>query len=259
MDTDAISSPYRPLVQGIISRRNVLLVSLTGLFGGWLVLVLLHPLGLFFTLLSVIGLATYTYFKRQWWGGPFYNAWIVALLPIIGKLTAEQTSRSFSLSFENRVFPFIMLSIFFSYANFVLMGYFKDISADRASGYNTLVVAFGWEKAAIVSDIFASLSLLFSGWAVSTAFVNETLSLSSLISVILFFVALVFIIFAQVGIHQTRDEKEAYRPITQVVRGFILLHLAEISSLRPEWLPFIVIFYIGFELVLKRRPEKKQV
>lgn len=259
MDTDSISSPYRPLVRGLISRRNVLLVSLTGLFGGCVFLFLLNPSTLLFALLSVMGLATYTYFKRQWWGGPFYNAWIVALLAFIGRLEADGPYDSFSFPSEKGVLPLIMLSIFFSYANFVLMGYFKDITADRASGYKTFVVTFGWGKAALVSDIFASLSLFFSGWGISMILVKETLSLSSLITALIFFFALVFVILAQVGIHQTRDEKKAYRPITQVVRGFILLHLAEIGSLRPEWTPLIALFYLGFELVLKRRPEKRQV
>lgn len=259
MDTDSISSPYRPLVQGLISRVNVLLVSLAGLFGGCVILFLLNPLTLLFTLLCMMGLATYSYFKRRWWGGPFYNAWIVALLPFIGKLAAEGTDPVVSFSFKNSVLLFIMLSVFFSYANFVLMGYFKDITADRASGYNTFVVAYGWRKAAVGSDIFALLSLIFSGWGILIVLSKEALSLWNLISVLLYFFALVIIFLAQVGIHRTRDEKEAYRPITHVVRGFILLHLAEICSIRPEWIPLLALFYIGFELVLKKRPEKRQV
>lgn len=259
MDTDSISSPYRPLVQGLINRGNVMLVSLAGLFGGCVFLFLLNPLTLLFTLLSVLGLATYSYFKRRWWGGPFYNAWIVALLPFIGNLASKGTDPVVSFSFENSVLLFIMLSVFFSYANFVLMGYFKDITADRASGYNTFVVAYGWRKAAVGSDIFALLSLVFSGLGISVVLRNEIFFSWRWISIPIYFYALLELILAQVGIHRTRDEKEAYRPITHVVRGFILLHLAEICSIRPEWIPLLALFYIGFELVLKKRPEKRQV
>ena len=36
-----------------------------------------------------------------------------------------------------------LLAVFFGYANFVLAGYFKDVDADRATGYHTLPVVFG--------------------------------------------------------------------------------------------------------------------
>jgi hypothetical protein len=31
-------------------------------------------------------LASYSFFKRRWWAGPAWNAWVVALLPAIGLL-----------------------------------------------------------------------------------------------------------------------------------------------------------------------------
>ena len=42
-DTDAISSPYRPLVRGIISKSQVLAVSLAGLTASVLILIYLNP------------------------------------------------------------------------------------------------------------------------------------------------------------------------------------------------------------------------
>lgn len=259
MDTDAISSPYRPLVQGKITRRNVLFVSLMGLSAGCLVLFFMNPLILVFGLFSVGGLATYTHFKRRWWGGPFYNSWIVALLPLMGKMAAERNTHLVSFLSDNTLLIVIMVSVFFSYANFVLMGYFKDISADRASGYNTFVVAFGWQKAALVSDLLALLSLVFSGWAVSVALIQESLSSSKWLSFLFYGAAFTVLIMAQISIHRTRDETKTFRPITHVVRVFVLLHLAEIVAMRPEWTAYGVLFYLSFELVLRKRPEKRQV
>ncbi len=259
LDTDSISSPYRPLVQGKISRRNVLFVSLIGFLAGCLVLYLLNPLTIIFGLLCVAGLATYTYFKRRWWGGPFYNAWIVALLPFIGKIAAEKNTSFFSLLSDKHPIGLIMLSVFFSYANFVLMGYFKDISADRASGYNTFVVAFGWRKAALGSDILALLSLVFSAWALSSVLIQESLSSWRWVSLITYSGALAALAMAQIGIHRAHDEKGSSRPITHVVRSFILMHLAMILALRPEWFVLGILFYLSFELVLRKRPEKRQV
>ncbi|MFX0195498.1 MAG: UbiA family prenyltransferase [Candidatus Hodarchaeota archaeon] len=259
MDTDALSSPYRPLVQGVITHKQVLSVSLVGLLGGCLILFLLNPWTLILGLLCVIGLATYTYFKRRWWGGPFYNAWIVALLPIIGKMAAMGTNNSSSVICERGILMPIVISVFFSYANFVLMGYFKDISADRASGYNTFVVVYGWSKAAVGSDGFASASLFATGWGMSSVLLRETAFSLRWFSVPVFLAALIVLILAQVGIHRIKEEKEAHRPIANVVRGFVLLHLAEICLLRPAWIAPAVLFYTGFELALKVRPEKGQV
>ena len=152
-----------------------------------------------------------------------------------------------------------MVSIFFSYANFVVMGYFKDISADRASGYSTFVVAFGWKRAAVGSDIFAFLSVLATGWAISKVFTYKTLFSWKGVSLIFFFSAIIILMIAQIGIHRIRDEKKAHLPIAHVVRGFLLLHLAEIILLKPDWTIPVIIFYSGFEIVLKKRPEKRQV
>lgn len=259
IDTDSISSPYRPLVRGMITKKQVLSVSLGGLSGGCFILFFLNPWTLVLGVLCVFGLATYTYFKRRWWAGPFYNAWIVALLPIIGKMTTMNTSNSLSAMFENGILFPIVISIFFSYANFVLMGYFKDISADRASGYHTFVVAYGWKKAAVGSDIFAVASVLATGWGISNVLLSEMAFSSRWISIPVFFAAIFALLSAQIGIHQVNDEKEAHRPIANVVRGFLLLHLAEICLLRPSWFVLSVLFYIVFELTLKIGPEKGQV
>lgn len=259
MDTDMLSSPYRPLVQGKISRRNVLFVSLMGLSAGCLVLFFMNPLTLVLGFFCVGGLATYTYFKRRWWAGPFYNSWIVALLPLMGKMVAERNTHLISFLSDNTLLILIMISVFFSYANFVLAGYFKDISADRASGYNTFVVAFGWQKAALGSDLLAIFSLVFSGWAVSVALIQTSSSSLKWLSLLVYGVAFTILIVAQISIHRTRDEAKTFRPITHVIRAFILLHLAEIVAMRPEWAAYGALFYLSFELVLKKRPEKRQV
>ena len=85
-DTDSISSPYRPLVQGLITKKQVFCVSLAGLFSCVVIFTIFNPWMLLPGILSVLGLITYTFFKRRWWGGPFWNAWIVATLTIMGKM-----------------------------------------------------------------------------------------------------------------------------------------------------------------------------
>jgi 4-hydroxybenzoate polyprenyltransferase len=115
-DTDAISSPYRPLVQGIISKRQVLGVSLSGLLLGILILAYLNPFIPILGIVAVLGLLGYTFFKKRWWAGPFWNSWIVALLPIIGLMTGREDGLNFfnselsifSIHFCGRGHPFCL-------------------------------------------------------------------------------------------------------------------------------------------------------
>ena len=259
IDTDSLSSPYRPLVRGTIKRWQSLSVSLVLLAASCAALFVLNPWILPLGILCVLGLLTYTPFKRKWWGGPFYNAWIVAVLPVIGKLAASGRSHSPAEVLGTGILVFIIVSTFFSYANFVLMGYFKDISADRASGYNTLVVAFGWKKAALVSDLFAAFAVLSTGWGIYSALGAERALSWKWVSLGIFTASVFVLIAAQSGLHAIRDENLAYRPIVHVVRGFLLLRLAEMTAVKPSWIIPAVFFYAAYEFALKKRPEKRQV
>jgi geranylgeranylglycerol-phosphate geranylgeranyltransferase len=256
IDTDAISSPYRPLVRGVISRRQVLVVSLTGLLLGILILGYLNPAILVFGILAVAGLLTYTIFKRTWWGGPPWNSWIVALLPIMGRLVdrGHHYNEVFN-SGDSRslAFLFAVLAVFFGYANFVVIGYFKDISADRATGYRTFPVVFGWRPNAMYSDLLALAAAAFTGASI--------LSVGHLhiFGVVIFVFALGLNAYAQILIHRTRDERKAHGPIAHVVRCFVLYSSSIVVTLKIHWIVFVVVFYLLFEFTLKMRPEERQV
>lgn len=256
-DTDAISSPYRPLTRGLISRGQVLVVSLAGLALCALAFLLCNPWTLALSTLGITGLATYTPFKRRWWAGPFWNAWIVALLVAIGHLCGETSPAAV---FRTPVLWMAMLSVFFSYAIFVLLGYFKDISADRATGYNTLPVKAGWRVSVLVSGLFALAAtgastalLLLSGLAQRTAGPAEILA------VLLWVVGILITAYAHILMLRIRDESRAHLSIGHVVRGYLLLHLGEAVALKPELAVPAVIFYLLFELVLATRPERTQI
>jgi len=66
-DTDSISSPYRPLTQGRISKSQVLVVSIAGLIICISIFAIYNPVNLWWGALYGFGLATYTYFKRRLW------------------------------------------------------------------------------------------------------------------------------------------------------------------------------------------------
>ncbi len=231
-------------------------MSLGGLAAGMGLLTWLNPANFLLGVLAVAGLLTYTPLKRKWWGGPFWNSWIVALLPLMGRLIEKGAnplhfigaSRGEGLAFTTSV-----LAVFFGYANFVVMGYFKDISADRATGYRTLPVVLGWRCAAVWSDVIAVAFLAAATAGVALSGPVTLPGAAALVS------AAGLVLTAQVGIHRTRRESETHRPITHVVRSFILGCSAVVLTRKPEWLAPFAVFYLLFEAALLLRPEKRQV
>ena len=254
-DTDAISAPYRPLVRGVVSKAQVFWVSLVGLTVVVLILAYLNPWILLPGFLAVLGLLTYTYFKRRWWGGPPWNSWIVAVLPIMGRLVDRDYSLGELVRFGDLRTPAFCLSIiavFAGYANFVVMGYFKDISADRETGYRTFPVVFGWKANAIYGDVTALVVAGLTAWVVA-------LTGGGLSAWMVLAAAVALQLHAQVSVHRTRDEHAVGTPIANGVRALIFFCLAIVLALKPGWIGFAGIFYIAFELALRLRPERGQV
>ena len=256
IDTDALSSPYRPLVQGKIGRGAVAVVSLTGLLVGGAVLVNANRANVIWVLMSIVGLATYTFFKRRWWAGPFYNAGIVGALCLIGNLTGSPKSTSFDISARAWA---AASTAFFGYANFVLVGYYKDVSADRATGYMTLPVVFGFKVSAVASDIFAALtSLSFAAtlWLIldgagawPAAWPSAAFALAGMVA----------LLWAQIRQHKVTDENVAHGAIATVVHAYLLILSAICVASRPEWALPLFFFYLAFIAFMKSRPVREQI
>jgi 4-hydroxybenzoate polyprenyltransferase len=251
-DTDALSAPYRPLVQGIVRVRDVFAVSLLGLVGCAAVLAAYERTTLVVSGLTVLGLATYTWFKRRWWGGPWYNAWIVSLVVLLGYLAASGGANTPVVVTP----PLIgmMLVALAAYANFVLAGYYKDIEADRATGYRTLPVVFGRRASAWVSDALAVLAL------VGAIEVLRLTSLTGLAAAAPFVIGAGAASFtAQVRLHKVTTDAQAHRAIGPVVHGYILILAGVAAAHHPTWFPGLALFYLAFVGVMSRRPVAAQI
>jgi 4-hydroxybenzoate polyprenyltransferase len=248
IDTDKISAPYRPLSQGIVSATSILAVSIAGLLVSAVILIVLHLYSFLLSGVAVAGLATYSAVKRNsWLGGPFYNAWIVALLPLMGYYALlTPAAKDFGLE----LFPYILVT-FFSYASFVLMGYLKDIEADRTTNYKTFPVIWGWSNTIFLGDVFAI--------AAHYLFWQQTKD--NLYEVIAGVTGSVIIVYGQLRAHYTdqKNEKGALVPILATVRSFILLHIATVLHFQPQWWLYLVLYYILFEIALFFRPSHYQV
>jgi geranylgeranylglycerol-phosphate geranylgeranyltransferase len=248
-DTDALSSPYRPLVRGEIAGGPVLAVSLVGLALCSAVFVILCPANGLLALAAVVGLLTYTPLKRRVWGGPFWNSWIVALLPVMGLFCGARSATSGP---THSGLAWASLSVFFTYAVFVLLGYFKDVEADRRTGYETLPVRLGRPASVGISAALCALGLAASARLVHGAALPSVGGLLWLTGVLL-------LAGAHLRILPTTRDDEAHAAIAMVVRGYVALHLGEAALLRPslEWL--VLALYVLFEAALVRRPCRSQI
>jgi len=254
-DTDRLSASYRPLIRGTISARQVLLVSLSGLVTGMAILAWCNVWNLAVSAFAVVGLLAYTPLKRRWWAGPLANASVVALLPVMGWLVRPGNHPAMLLQ-HPEVLAVALMS-FAAYANFVLVGYLKDIDADRQTRYETLPVVFGWRRAAIVSDIWSAGALAAGIWAVSLLAKIVPGSILPAGAVVL--LAAVLSVTAQVTLHRINRQEQAYRPILNVVRVFLLLHVAVVILANPRWSAVAVVLFFGFEFLAILRPERRQV
>jgi len=254
IDTDRISAPYRPLVRGELRRGEVLVVTCAGLLACALALFLMNPWSLVLAAVSVAGLATYTSMKRRFWAGPAHNAWIVALLPAMGALSG---GAALAVTLRSPMVWAAMASVFFSYATFVLLGYLKDVEADRATGYDTLPVRYGRRVTVAVSAACVPLAL---GASLATITLGAgPRSYGWPIGVVGWAAGAVLLVLAHVrALHATRDEL-AHPAIATCVRGYVALHGAEAVLVRPSLCVPALVLYACFELALATRPCREQV
>lgn len=255
IDTDSISSPYRPLTQGIIRKKDVLIVSLAGLGMTGIILTIYAYVNILLAALAVFGLITYTYFKKRWWGGPFYNAWIVMLLCLIACVAGYGHIR-----FKPDIsFYAILFAVLFGYANFVLSGYFKDISADRQTGYYTLPVVYGLKISKLISDIFAGITVFCCAVILYHVYYSESAGSVNVITLVFFISGSVTSLLAQINLHKTIVESDAHKGIALVVHAYILLLASVAVTQKPSWALFLFLFYFAFMATMKLRPMKEQI
>jgi geranylgeranylglycerol-phosphate geranylgeranyltransferase len=248
-DTDAISAPERPLVQGAINKRTVLIASLGGLTACALVIVWLSPAAALPALISVAMLATYTPLKRRWWGGPPWNSAVVALLPLLGRMAA---GAGLAEALADAAVRAAMMSSFGTYAVFVVLGYLKDVEADRATGYHTVAVRFGRHAAVLCSAAFAALGFAASGWLVQSR-------LTASAGTTLWAVGAALLVAAHVLAWKSTTDRNAWPGIQVSVHGFVALHLGEAAAIEPRWTWVAWILFGASIVAMIRRPVRRQV
>jgi 4-hydroxybenzoate polyprenyltransferase len=270
LDTDSLSAPYRPLVKGTIRRTHVLAVSLAGLVlvGGALVAASRWNAPL--VAAAIVGLATYSWFKRRAWAGPFYNAGIVLALFWTGVLGGLGAGRG-PLAPRGTLVA-ASVAVFFAYADFVLTGYFKDVSADRKTGYRTLPVAAGRSVSCLVSDVFAVLAFAGAVLAADASGIVERVIYSdptagtgpiewmgAVLTVGLIGAGGLASALGHVRLHGIRADEDAHRAVGPVVIAYVLLLAGVTVAHRPLWGQVLLPFLVAFFVTLGTRPARQQI
>ena len=255
-DTDALSSPYRPLVRGEITRAQVLVISLGALAIVALLLALMNPWALLPAALAVAGVTLYTPLKRRWWAGPPWNSWVVAMLPLLGALLGGGTPAEVL----GRTDVWLAMgSVYFTYLVFVLLGYFKDVEADRATGYDTLVVHFDRKAATWTSAVHAALGIGCSFALLPGGLQAMLNGWSGAVGGVLWAGGVAGFALAHQRIAAAARDDQAHSAIALVVVAYVALHLGEAVLLRPAFAAAAVVLFPLSVLMLARRPEKTQV
>ncbi len=254
-DTDSISSPYRPLTRGVISKSQVLSISIIGLIFCISIYSIFNPVNLLLGSISGFGLATYTYFKRKYWAGPFYNAWIVSVLFLMAFLCGSDIN----LLTQNPKVIYTLIAVFFGYANFVLVGYFKDVEADRITCYNTLPVVFGRRVSSVISNVFGLLTIVFTVLLFTYSLPITVVLSQNIYAVIILVMGIIVMFLCQAYVHLIKKDNESSKAISLSVHAYILLLTSIIILNKNEWIIPMIIFYALFNLTMIFRPAKNQI
>jgi len=263
MDTDSISAPWRPLVQARVRRSHVLSVSLAGLVLVGATLTLANPWNLPLVAAMIGGLATYTHFKRIWWAGPPWNAWIVAAVCVSGLLAGTGLARagghgSVPGAPDRIAAAGTLVAVFFGYMNFVLAGYFKDIEADRRTGYRTLPVRLGRSASSVVSDALAVAAMAGALVAFASAPARGELAVRVVAAGLLLAGAGCSFV-AQVRLHEVRSDAAAHRAVVPVVHAYVLMLSGIAAAHRPGWSGALLAFVALYLAAITSRPAREQV
>jgi geranylgeranylglycerol-phosphate geranylgeranyltransferase len=263
MDTDSISAPWRPLVQAQVRRSHVLSVSLAGLVLVGAALTLANPWNLPLVAAMIAGLATYTRFKRIWWAGPPWNAWIVAAVCVSGLLAGTGLARAEAQgnvpgTLDRMAVAGTLVTVFFGYMNFVLAGYFKDVDADRRTGYRTMPVQLGRSASSIVSDALAVAAMAGALVAFASAPAPGGLPVR-VVAASLLLAGAVCSFVAQVRLHEVRNDAAAHRAVVPVVHAYVLLLSGIAAAHRPGWSGALLAFVALYFAAIAMRPAREQV
>lgn len=227
IETDKINAPFRPMVSGELSKRTVW-ITLGFLLSIVAVLFyFINPILLYLQGTALLFSFTYNRMKRLTHIGPIWNGIIIAALPLIGAIAVSNIN-----SFSELPIIIYIISFFFCfvYAGFVLTGYFKDVTGDAQTGYNTAPVKYTPNKAkwhVLPYTLLAFIGILFfiyfnqDQWHSMNDITRLIYIFSSLVSVS-------FILYSNILLIKDPSEKASYHALVWYTRGMLIYFLVPV-------------------------------
>lgn len=199
-----------------------------------------------FLIAIVAGGVLSAFLSRCWWGSLLFKPAALAILAVIAGLTMGIGPGGV---FASQALMFLVLSIFFSGAVYVLLKSFSNCEADLRNEYESLPLLLG-KKASLL----LSLGLTVAAFVASSSLVKIVNLLTSPLSWYQFavqvlwgggFLILFYLHYSMVAV---QEESEISPDSKGVIRAIILIRCGEAAAFNLSLVPVVLVVGILFEL-----------
>jgi 4-hydroxybenzoate polyprenyltransferase len=254
-EADAVNAPDRPFVTGELHPARSLAVASGSLVAMLVAAAVVAPAVDLWVLVALAGHLLYAATKRLPLVGNLVNGADLAVFTLIGAAAAAP-ERGW-LDVPSPVLVTAGL-IALAFTGFSVIAYFKDISGDRAAGYNTLPVALGARRARwfaipfpVAAVALAAAVAYGNPGALGVEDPNVAFAVLLAAAAVAFGVSLAHVISA--------PEERAYEALLWVTRGLVLFELALGAIHRSAlFLALVVPLFAFMEATLAATRPKRQ-
>jgi geranylgeranylglycerol-phosphate geranylgeranyltransferase len=251
---DAVNSPDRPFVAGLVNPNFALGVTLGMATVLFVLAIIIAPPVAIWSAVAIAGHFVYTWTKGIPMVGNIANGADLAVFTLIGMAGVRPAAGWLGIP-RSTVLQFVLVAAVLS--GFCLVGYFKDVKGDRIAGYRTLPVAIGPVWASRIAPVFPVLAVgvlaVLSG--VRPALLGGTANTTFLALVVLSLAAFVMSLIKLISAPE-RLSYEALIWYTRAATLFILALAARTWSLNLLWVAVPMMVYL--ELTLRTTRNSRQ-
>jgi 4-hydroxybenzoate polyprenyltransferase len=199
-----------------------------------------------FLLVILIGGVLSAFVSRYWWGSLLFKPAALALLPVIAALTM---GIGIGGVFSSKALLYLVLSVFFSGAVYVLLESFKNCEVDLRDGAESLPLLAGKKMSLLLSLGFTVAAFVASSSLVKTVnLVSSPLSWYQFAVQILWGGGFLILFYVHYSMVAVQEESDIAPDSKGVIRAFILIRCGEAAAFNLALVPVMLIVGIFFEL-----------
>lgn len=242
--SDELNAPHRPIPSGKITRKEAL--TMAGVL--FMIFIVASLLVNFYagaiTIIAAILAASYSLLKK-------YGGVANIIFPVITSLIAPYASLVITGTIPPAV-VLISVTIFFFDLGMNIIGTFKDIEGDKASGVCTLPVRIGLFNAAIIVAITSIISMLFAFMPYYSGYLKADYF-------IILGIAFIFTAKSRISLLKDPTPSTGYKALKDSRISLILLYSSFIAGVIPLQLSIMmVVALIGFVVLLQNHVLEEQ-